>query len=103
MTDGYDRPLGKIEGKAFSLVVRATPSYDNPEDFSTSLRLIKSLTEDEEVVRIDNSHGKGAHIHRLYRRDEAEEPFDGGIWEAVDKLQRNWRTYAKSYLAENDL
>lgn len=98
MTDEYDQPLGKIRGKAFALVVRATPGYNDPEDFSASIIVIQSLTEDEEVVRIDNSHGKGPHIHRLYRRGEPEEPFDGGLWEAIEQLQENWRTYAQSYL-----
>jgi len=94
LTDTNERRLGTIEGKAFFLVWRASPDINEPLDFSVSLY----CERESEVVRIDNSHGKGPHIHRLYRRDEAEESFDGGLWEAVDTIQRNWRTYAQSYL-----
>jgi len=95
LTETYKYAVGTLEGNVFTVIVRTTPSRDNPEEFSVQL----VVNEKVEVIRIDNAEGKGPHIHRLYRRDEPEESFDGGVWEAVAELQeKNWRTYAQSYL-----
>lgn len=82
MTDTYKLRLGRLEGRTYTLVVRATPSRNEPRDFSVSL----VCNGQREVVRIDNSHGKGPQIHRLYRRDEKEEPVDMEMWEAADHI-----------------
>jgi len=95
----YDYEVGVKGNKVYSIVARATPDLNDPSDFSTSLIYHDRETmEKTEIARIDNSHGKGTHIHRLYRRDEPEEPFDGDLWDAMDHLQDNWRTYARSHL-----
>lgn len=74
------------------------PSYSDVQEFSVSLYHGREEGRVREIVRIDNSHDKGPHIHRLYRRDEAEEVVNMDVWEAAEHLQENWRRYARSAL-----
>ncbi|MBS1264088.1 MAG: hypothetical protein MAG715_01288 [Methanonatronarchaeales archaeon] len=99
---GYGEELGSFRGRRVNLHVEARPSFNDVEEFSVSLFFDTEQGRGEEVVRIDSADHHGGfriHIHRLYRRDEAVEEFDGDIWTAVDYLKENWRRFARSFLS----
>ncbi|PSQ23654.1 hypothetical protein BRD04_02760 [Halobacteriales archaeon QS_9_67_17] len=89
--------LGEKFGRPYLLSVRARPSTNNPEEFAVTVHYNDSETESSiAVARIDMAHGY-THFDKLYRRDEPKEPVDLSLWEAVERLESNWRTYAESY------
>lgn len=89
--------LGEYRHEVYFLVGRARPSLNEPEEFAVTVYYNDEQAEENvEIVRIDTAHGY-THIDRLYRRDEPKEPIDVGFWEAIGKLEADWRTYATSH------
>jgi len=97
MSKQYTTDLGSYRGQQYFLRVRATPNFDTPDDFAVVI-FYKDATagENVQIVRVDQAHGF-THIDKLYRRDAPKERVDWGIWEAVEQLKSNWRTYADGY------
>lgn len=52
--------------------------------------------ENVEIARVDTAHGF-THFDRLYRRDKPKDRVEWDFWEAMDHLDRNWRTYAEAF------
>ena len=97
MTKTYTVDLGSYHGREYLLRVRATPNFDTPDDFAVVLFYKDPKAEDNlQIVRVDQAHGF-THIDRLYRDGDPKERVDWGLWEAVEQLKSNWRTYAESY------
>lgn len=93
----FELQAGEYHGNVYFVHVRAEPSYHSPDDFSVTLYYNEPETKSNvQVARIDNSHGY-VHIDRLYRRDEDREALDLDFWEAVEHIERRWRTYARSH------
>lgn len=90
-------PLGEFRGRTYYLQVRATPSFNEVQTFAATV-FYRDPAEDRavEIARIDTSHGY-VHFDRLYRRDRPKDPVDVDIWEATERLQTNWRRYARSH------
>ena len=97
MTDEYTEPLGHYQGYPYFLTVRAKPSFDQPREFAVVVQYDDPETESNpEVARIDTAHGY-THFDKLYRRDQPKEPLDVDLWDAIGRLENNWRRYAESY------
>lgn len=93
----FEYQLGEYESRAYFLVARARPDFDDPEEFAVTVKYNDSATgEAIQIARIDTAHGY-THFDRLYRRDEPKEPLDLDFWEAIERLEENWRTYASSH------
>lgn len=98
---GYGEELGSLRGRRINLHVEARPSFNDVEEFSVSL-FFDTEEGREEFARIDNAdhhEGLSVHVHRLYRRDETVEEFEGDVWSAVEYLKENWRQFAESALS----
>jgi hypothetical protein len=97
MTKSIDRDLGTYKEREYFLRIRATPDFNDPEDFAVVVYYNDASRRTREVIaRVDTAHGY-THFDRLYRRDEPKDPVDWGIWEAADTLGSNWRQYAESH------
>lgn len=97
----FEFKTGEYSEKVYFVSARADPTFDAPEDFAVTLYYNDTdLDENIQVARIDNSHGY-VHFDRLYRRDEPKEEMSLTFWEAVEHIEENWRTYAKSYEAKD--
>lgn len=93
----FEYRLGEREERVYLLSARARPGFDNPQEFAVTVHYndIRSETN-VEIARVDTAHGY-VHFDRLYRRDEPKEQLDLGFWEAVERLEENWHTYARGY------
>lgn len=93
----FEYQLGEYEDRAYFLVARARPDFDDPEELGVTIGY-NDPTNDEtiQIARIDTAHGY-THFDKLYRRDEPKEELDLDFWGAVERLEENWRTYASSY------
>ncbi|WP_449272270.1 DUF7718 family protein [Halorussus ruber] len=90
--------LGSYRGRQYQLRYRGDPTLTEPDDFAVVVLFVNPRTGDHvEVVRIDNSDGF-THMDCLYRRDEPKRELDLGMWEAVEKLTDEWRSYAEEHL-----
>lgn len=97
MTDEYMDFLGYFEGRPYFLTVRATPSLNRPREFAAIPHYQDPDTDSEvEVARIDTAHGH-VHFDKLYRRDQPKEPLNADLWDAIGRLENNWRRYAERY------
>ena len=93
----FEFKAGEYREKVYFVSARADPAFDSPDEFAVTLYYNDVESEESiQVARIDNSHGY-VHFDRLYRRDEPKEEMDLTFWEAVEFLEENWRTYAKSH------
>ncbi|MFB6130338.1 MAG: hypothetical protein ABEJ28_05895 [Salinigranum sp.] len=89
--------LGEYDGRRYFLSARARPGFDTPDEFAVVVHYNDPETESSvQVARIDTAHGY-VHFDRLYRRDEPKEAIDCGFWEAIERLEGNWRTYARGH------
>lgn len=102
MPDEYERELGEMDGRGYSLFIKVWPSWNDPEEFVVAVvcRWIDPDTgerESEQIARIENrAHGR-AHVDRLWTKEQDMEPFDGGWPEAWRRLEENWEKYARRY------
>lgn len=95
---GQSIDLGFYRGRQYQLRYRGDPSPTVPDDFAVVVYFIDPETSDHiEVVRIDNSDGF-THMDCLYRRDTPKRELDLGMWEAVEKLSDEWKSYAEEHL-----
>ena len=93
----FEYQLGEFEDRVYFLTARARPGLDDPEEFAATVRYNDPATDETvQIARIDTTHGY-AHFDRLYRRDEPKERLEVDLWEAIELLEENWRTYAASY------
>lgn len=89
--------LGEREDRPYFLVVRATPHFEQAEEFAVVVYYNDPMSEQRvEIARIDTAHGF-TRFDKLYRRDRPKEPLDLEFWAAVDLLDSNWRRYADRY------
>lgn len=97
MTDETTSHLGDYRGRRYVLTIRATPNFNEIEEFGVVLYYLEPRTDATiQIARIDTSHGH-VHFDRLYRRDQPKEPIDVDLWEAAKRLEANWRQDAKSH------
>jgi hypothetical protein len=97
MTESRSYTLGAYGGRDYILALRANPGFGNPEGFAVTVYFRDELSDTNvQIARIDTADGF-THFDRLYRRDEQKDPVDLSLWEAVEELSENWRTYAKMY------
>ena len=97
MTDEFMDILGYYDSRPYFLTVRATPNLDRPREFAAVVHYRDPQTDEEvEIARIDTAHGY-THLDKLYRRDQPKEPLDVDLWDAIGRLENNWRRYAESY------
>jgi hypothetical protein len=98
----FEYQLGEYEGRAYFLVARARPDFDDPAEFGITVGYNDPTTDESvQIARIDTAHGY-THFDGLYRRDEPKEEIDLDFWEAIEYLEENWRTYASSYAQRRD-
>ena len=98
----FEYELGEHVDRTFLLIARAVPGFDDPAEFAVVVHYNDpDRAETEQVARIDTAHG-GVHFDRLYRRDEPKDDLDVNFWEAVERLEDNWRTYARGYERVSD-
>lgn len=89
--------LGTYGERVYQLTIRVVPNYDVVEAFSVVVHYRDPRTDSGvQVARIDTSHGY-PHVDRLYRRDQPKEPLDVDVWEAAERLEANWRRYARQH------
>lgn len=97
MTESRSYTLGEYGGRDYILALRADPGFNELEEFAVTVYFRDELSDANiQIARIDTADGF-THFDRLYRRDEQKDPVDLGLWEAVEKLSENWRTYAQSF------
>lgn len=101
MSDTLETQLGSYHGREYRLMVRATPSFNDPEEFAVVVFFTDSEGESFQIARIDTEHDH-VHFDRLYKRGQPKDPVDMDLWDAWSHLQDNWRTYASSYEQERD-
>ncbi|MDY6764522.1 MAG: hypothetical protein SV377_02365 [Halobacteria archaeon] len=95
--DYFDYKLGEYKDKIYFLSARVEPDFDDPDDFAVIVFYNDpDIDTNVEIARIDNAHGY-VHFDKLYRRDQPKEELDVNVWEAVEMLEDNWRTYARSF------
>jgi hypothetical protein len=93
----FEFELGEHGGRVYFLAARARPDFDTPEEFAVTVYYNDAETESNvEIARIDTAHGD-THFDRLYRRDEPKESVDVDFWDAIERLEDDWRTYAAGY------
>ena len=89
--------LGERDGRPYFLLVRATPHFEQVEEFAVVVYYNDPTTERRvQIARIDTSHGY-THFDRLYRRNRPKDAVNLELWDAVDLLDSNWRRYAEQY------
>lgn len=89
--------LGTYGKRTYHLTIRVVPNFDLVEEFSVVLHYLDAPSDSRvQIARIDTSHGF-VHFDRLYRRDRPKEPIDVDVWEAAERLEANWRRYARSH------
>jgi hypothetical protein len=88
--------LGDYQGRRLFLKIRVSPTFNEIEDVGVGLYLDPRTDATIQIARIDTSHGF-VHFDRLYRRDQPKEPIDVDVWEAAERLEANWRRYARSH------
>jgi hypothetical protein len=85
-------------GLIFHLAIRGEPTFKQPTDFAVVIYTNDPESgERVEVVRIDSSHGE-VHIHRFYRQDNAKEPMELGLWDAVEFVSEKGETFIDRFL-----
>jgi hypothetical protein len=93
----FEFELGEYDGRVYLFSARSQPDFDTPEEFAVTLYYNDSETASNvEIARIDTAHSH-THLDKLYHRDEPKEPLDDDFWDAIERLEDNWRTYAASY------
>lgn len=93
--------LGEHADRTCFLTATAEPGFGEPEEFAAVVHYDDPDEGATQVVRIDTAHGR-AHFDRLSRRDEPKEDLAIGFWEAVERLEDGWRTYARGYERTRD-
>lgn len=89
--------LGTYGQRTYQLTIRVDPNFDLVEEFSVVLHYRNAPSDSSiHIARIDTSHGF-VHFDPLYRRDQPKEPIDVDVWEAAERLEANWRRYARSH------
>lgn len=97
----FEYELGEHADRTYFLTARATPGFHDPSSFAVVVHYNDPATaEAVQVARIDTAHGS-THFDRLYRRDEPKDALDVDFWEAVERLESDWRTYARGYERSN--
>lgn len=93
----FEYELGTYDDRPYFLVARATPGFNDPAEFAVVVGYNDPETDEHiQVARIDTAHGY-VHFDKLYRRDEPKERLDVDFWTAVERLEQNWRTYARGH------
>lgn len=90
--------LGTFRGRTYYLTLRVSPDYDRVRNFAAVVHYSTAGPTERhiQIARIDTAHGY-THFDRLYRRDRPKERLDIDVWDALDLLHANWRTYAESH------
>lgn len=97
--------LGEMYGRKYFLVAKpGMKEYSETQDIEyEELEGAVSLSvtyrkngEEEEIVRIDNSHGY-MHIHRFYSEQENTEELDIKYNEALKYIMENWKRLARQF------
>lgn len=97
MTTSITYELGTYSSKIYLLHAEDFSPHASPEEFVVTVYYREDPPgENIEIARVDTAHGV-THFDRLYRRDEPKDPVDWGFWDAIDHLDRNWKTYAESF------
>lgn len=98
----FEYELGVHAGRTYLLTARATPGFDDSEEFVVVVHFNDPDTDEEvQIARIDTTHGY-VHFDRVYRRDEPKDELAVGFWDAVELLEDDWRTFAREYDSRDD-
>lgn len=93
----HETEIGEYRTRSYFLRLRAAPNYNTPVDFAVTVYYRDADREERiEIARIDTSHGY-THFDKLYHREQPKEEVDMGLWQAAEKLESEWRRYAKQY------
>lgn len=97
MTDKMNYDLGTYKQRTYLIRIRADPNFEEVADFAVVVYYKNAERKEQvQIARVDTSHGY-AHFDRLYRRDEAKEAVDWGLWETVERFKSKWRRWAESH------
>lgn len=100
----YLYTAGTHRGIEFQIGARADPSTNDIHSFAVILFFAQADGTRVEVAKVDNSeHEEGTiHVDRYYREvgtDDKDFDVDiGGMWDADEYLEQNWRRFAKTFL-----
>jgi hypothetical protein len=97
MTETVTYDLGRYRSRTYILHGEDSSPHAPSDDFVVTVYYRdEERDENVEIARVDTAHGF-THFDRLYRRGEPKERVEWDFWEAMDHLDRNWRTYAESF------
>lgn len=77
----FEYELGVHAGRTYLLTARATPGFDDPEEFAVVVHFNDPDTDEEVRSRVSIPHGY-VHFDRVYRRDEPKDELAVGFWAA---------------------
>jgi hypothetical protein len=94
-------PIGERDGKVYLIAVKppqqeyweSDRDYENREGEISITLFSRGDNGQEEIARIDNSHGS-MHIHRFYSEEENSEQVEMGFTEALEYIYENWQHLA---------
>jgi len=95
-------PIGERHGKTYLITVKPPQEkyWSSDKDFEDlegevmiTLHYRDRSGTQEEVARIDNSHGK-MHLHRFYSEEENVEDVDMDFQDAIGYILDNWEHLA---------
>jgi len=101
MSFTYLSDRGKYRNRTYQIGVRADPTLNNVKSFAVVLFYERGDGERIEIAKIDNAEHEEGEIHfdRYYREGGAtRKDFDidvESVFEAEDRLEGNWRRYAR--------
>lgn len=97
MTEPISYDLGQYQSRTYILRGEDSSPHAPPDDFVVTVYYRdEERDENVEIARVDTAHGF-THFDRLYRRDTPKERVEWDFWDAMDHLDRNWRTYAETF------
>lgn len=97
MTEEITYDLGEYKQRIYFIHLRATPNFENVDDFAVIIFYKDANTEEQiQIARVDTTHGY-THFDRLYKRTQPKDPVDWSLWETVEKFNSKWRRWAEGH------
>lgn len=92
----YSYELARYAGRLYHLSVRVVPDFNDVEEFAVVVYYKQDDGSKVQIARIDTAHGR-THFDRLFLQDPDKKDLDVSWYEAEEKLESNWREYARQY------